>query len=236
MKRRRWTAEEDAEVRRLYATHGADAIGRRLGRTARSVYARVERLGLMGKQVRWGPDQDEALRRINGEGGTDSRVARVVGVCRRTVRLRREAMGLPCNQYSAESRAKVLQGVVRQLERLGHTSLVAARRASWVRLARERGWPETIGGRTVCHRHVQILDLLYERGPQTKRGIAEALGMKSTGAVLHNARRGGCYLAELIQEGLVVNLGRIVRGEGRGRSVCLYSLSLDVERNRPDEQ
>lgn len=50
----RWTAQELISLARLYPNHDNVAIGRRLGRTVKSVAAKAHRLGLVKSDARLG--------------------------------------------------------------------------------------------------------------------------------------------------------------------------------------
>lgn len=235
---RLWNADQDAEIRAAYRTETAESIGRRLGRTASQVHRRAVKIGAAETRRAYTSEEVDAIRRLNAEGMSDSRIAARLGRDRHQVSHRRKAMWLPSHAHGEQARALIAAALKMQCERMGIVNPNDLRMRAWKRLSRERGWPETIGGRATNPRHVQILDLLYERGPQTRRGIAEAIGMRVDsvyGNVLPSNGPGGSYLAELIRAGLVVSLGRVVRDDGKGRNVAIYSLSLDVERRSRDE-
>ena len=227
--RRPWTAAELAELDRLYPTHTASEIAAALGRTVRSVYGQAESRGLMNQsRCRVDVTFDDAVRQMNARGLPDAEIARSIGCDRHTVSRRRRQFDLPSNAKGEWFREKIRAATKRQLQRCGLPSLADVRAEAFRRYAARRGWPPDIAP-TAVH----ILDALDERGPMTRREIADAIGMPwhgSRSSLKCTAKHGGSYLAGLIRRGLVVQLGRIVRGEGRGRSVCLYSLSLTAQR------
>lgn len=236
LSRRRFTPADVAFLREHYGTMPARELARRLGRSVTVVYQKADKLGLCEERKRWDPSLGEQLRRLNAEGNSDTEVARILGFERHTVTRHRKRLGLPDQSYGPQSRASLRAGVRRQLDRLGIASMNQLRVESWRKLARERGWPDEVCGRKVCHRHVQILEALWHRGPQTRQQIAEAIGMpwKGSSKSLVSNDKGGSYLAALMRAGLVVSLGRVARGQGRGKSVQLYSLAMDVERGNTD--
>jgi hypothetical protein len=128
--------------------------------------------------------------------------------------------------YSPAARA----GFQRRLARDGVASLVEIRwRNARAKLA-PHGWPEDLRPR-----EVQILDLLWQRGPQTRRQMCVALGLPWKGSRRSlKAHGGGSYLGALMRRGLVICLGKCVRTAAavkrRGANVHLYTLALWIER------
>lgn len=59
---RRWTADEDAVVRRLYASEQPSAIGQILGRSSNSVIGRASRLGVSAARRSPGGDADASRK------------------------------------------------------------------------------------------------------------------------------------------------------------------------------
>lgn len=237
MKRRFWTDADDDFLAANYGRMSTADLCARLGRSMRSVYHRAGLLGLMDARRPWTADELATIRRLNAEGWSDTQIGERLGRDRHMVTIRRKRLGLPSHAYGEKANDLLREAVRRQLDRSGLENLAHLRLATWAARAAERGWPSEINGRPINPRFVQILDMLYERGPQTKRGIAAALGMKCEGEsrdILMSNGKGGSYLAELMRAGLVVCLGKIAKGVGKGRSVCVYSLSMDVERNPTD--
>jgi hypothetical protein len=191
------------------------------------------KLGLAKNRRRWDPALEGELRRLNAGGDSDSEIARKLGFERHCIHRQRKRLGLLDQSYGKQSRAAIGAGVRRQLVRLGLERLTDLRIEAWRQLARERGWPVTINGRAVNRRHVQVLDVLWERGPQTRVQLAEAIGMKvhaDQKKVLASNGEGGSYLAELMRAGLVISLGRVVRTGGQGKNVHLYALDPSIEK------
>jgi hypothetical protein len=77
-----------------------------------------------------------------------------------------------------------------------------------------------------------MLNAMWDNGPMTRRELADAIGMpwKGSRKSLVSNDPEGSYLAHLIARGLVVSLGRIKKGKGRGHSCQVYSLPLWIER------
>jgi len=235
--RRPWTPEEDDVVRQHYRTISAAAIAAELGRTKRMVYMRARNLEVACPQKGWTPEMDARLTELNGQGVSDTEVARRLGYDRHHITRRRRALGLPDQSHGLQARKAVSAGVKRQLERLGIPRLTDLRMDSWRRLAAERGWPEVVNGRRVCRRHIAILDTLYLHGPQTRQQIAERIGWRVDRGQRHLLKSnggGGSYLAELMRAGLVMDLGRCVQMGGRGRNVHLYGLDMAIEKGGSD--
>lgn len=223
-RRRPWTVGESEILARDYATLGGPAVARALRRSLSSVYGQVEALGLKHRhktETRDGSFRDR-LRALHSEGLTDPEIAGLLGCERHTASNHRRALGLPSNRSHARYRSRVAAKTREQCVRAGVGSLGAVRALAFVRFAVASGWPADLRPR-----EVNILESLIERGPMTRPEIAEALGMPWLGSrkSLKSNDPGGSYLATLIRRGLVVNLGRIVRQAGSGKSLHLYSLS-----------
>lgn len=224
---RRWTPEEDAYLRANYAAGGA-AVARALGIPDHRVYNRAHRLGL-GHQPRTtiGEAFRAELRRLHGLGWADPEIADRLGCERHTASRHRRAMGLGSNRFHPRQRARVAANTADQCKAVGVRSLAEVRAAAFRRFASESGWPPDLRPR-----HVHILDALESRGPMTRAEIAMAIGLEWRGSrrSLKSNGVGGSYLSQLMARGLVISLGRVVRGDGSGHSVNLYSLSLTTER------
>lgn len=172
------------------------------------------------------------LIRMNAEGISDSEIARRTGYDRHTIGKHRRRLGLPDQSKGTQARAAIAAGVKRQLLRLGIPALSQLRVEAWRKSARDLGWPETIDGRPVNRRELAILEAFRLRGPMTRIQLAESIGMEWLGSrrSMKCRGRGGSYLAGLMRAGIVVSLGRAMKGEGKG-STTIYSLALEVERN-----
>ena len=148
---------------------------------------------------------------------------------RRAVGEYRKWMGLKTNGPRTERyRRRVRAKTAEQLAAIGVTTLADLRAMRYREFARQRGWPEDLRPR-----EVQILDLLYEQGPNTRRGIAEGIGWnmeRGQRALLACKYGRGSYLANLMHRGLVVRMGRVVKGDGIGKNVYLYGVPANIKR------
>lgn len=231
MKRRSWKAAERAMLRRDYARRPAALIAARLKRTKSQVYQQAAKLGLSkNPHLDWG-ELDADLRRLHADGWSDAEIAQhfqqALGryVSREAVGDRRRTLRLKHNAFSDHRRRRVAARTREQLARAGISKLGYLRVVAWSAASRRCGWPGDLRPRAV-----QILNLLYERGPLTRRQIAEAIGMpwKGSRKTLVSNDREGTYLWNLVNRGLVVRLPRLVKGVGKGRSQHLYTLALGV--------
>jgi hypothetical protein len=224
---RLWTDDEVGELRRLYGKVKPHEIAVRLGRTRSSILnaARVHNLGrthvitdrkFLGK-----------LRRLNKAGLSDSDIALQFACDRHCVSRHRRHLNLPSQARGARWIEEIRAGTKRQCEAAGVRSLGELRALSHRIRAIKAGWPTT-----VRLRGLEILELLEKHGPMTRRQIIDALGMTWRGVrrSLKSNGPGGSYLAELMRLGLVVSLGRQIKGQGKGKSVHLYSIALGAER------
>lgn len=235
--RKFWTHEEDARLRELYGTMHARQIAAILGREVHSVHNRCFKLRI-GEQhgvvrIFHGPAFEAYLRKQHALGLSDEEISagysKIVGrhVDRHTVGAWRRRLGLGHNAYSEHQRNRVRIKTRAQLKAAGLSSMGELRRQAWARHARRLGWPEDLRPRAI-----QILHALYTRGPMTRREIATAIGMpwKGSRKSLVSNDPEGSYLAHLIRRGLVISLHRAgkVTGQGKGRSVNIYTLPLHV--------
>jgi hypothetical protein len=230
--RRPWTDTDRLVVREHFRKVPASQIARQLGRTPSGVFQCARNMGLSIPQRFKAPDMVAFIRARNAEGWSDAEIAAARGVDRHAVGHVRKSLGLPCNGKTSDRyRARVRAKTAEQLKAAGVPTLAALRCKVYRERSRAAGWPEDLRPRAV-----QMLSVLWERGPQTRRQLAEAIGMPWLGSrkSLVSNDPGGSYLAYLIARGLVISLGRVgtVHGKGKGRSVQVYSLPLFLERGR----
>lgn len=230
---RRWTVEQDQVLREMHGTATAAEIGRRVGRSAKSVHQRAWTLGLAARHEHFNPDGKLAntIRGLHQRQYSDAEIAAAVKRDRRWISELRARLGLPPNGHSERFRRRVAKNTRRQCRAAGVKSLAEVRVLAFRRFAREHGWPEDLRPRAV-----QILDVLWQRGPMTRRQICEAIGMRWKGsrASLSSNDPEGSYLAHLVARGLVVQLGRCVKDRGRGKSTNLYSIAPGVRPERSE--
>lgn len=227
-----WRPEEDGVLRRWFGRKPAAWIGEQIGRTDKQVWRRCCTLGLARRYKRITAADRRTIARMARAGACNPCIARSVGAWRGRIRRLRRLWGLPevASSGAVDScqwcKQRTRETTRRQLAAAGVPTLGALRTKVFRDRARAAGWPEDLRPRAV-----QILNLLYERGPMTRREIADAIGMRWRGsrASLTSNDSEGSYLAHLIRRGLVVSLGRAVKGKGRGHSTQLYAVPLTVE-------
>ena len=228
MSGRPWTQDDLDYLRRWHGRRPVRLIAQELNRTRESTYRKTVQLGLStGKQSRLGKRFLTFLREKHALGWSDAEIAAAFGCERHTVGDWRKRLGLACNALSDHYRRRVARKTRQQLKEAGVSTLAELRAETWRQKAREMGWPEDLRWRSV-----QILEALHTRGPMTRREIAEAIGMpwKGSRKSLVSNDPEGSYLAHLQARGLVIRLGRVVRGKGSGYSTNLYSLALHVQK------
>lgn len=228
--RQMWSEEELGQLRTLYGTVSLKEIARRMGRSVSSVSCQVyDRLQLERyRPHRSDPSQfRRKVKRLHGTGLSDQEIADELGCSRKWVSEIRVRLGLPAWGNSPRRRARVRATTAEQLAAAGVRSLAELRCQVWRERARSQGWPDDLRPRAV-----QILSTLWERGPMTRRELADAIGMpwKGSRKSLVSNDPEGSYLAHLMARGLVVSLGRIAKRKGRGTSVHVYSLPMTIER------
>ena len=240
MNRRAWTPEELEIVRRDYGRRPAAQIAAEIGRPVHAVYCAADRLGLM-VQKPWirTPYAERLLRQRHAEGWSDAEIAPLIGMGRRSLSDWRRTLGLPHNGLHERFRRRVAAKTMEQCRAAGVENLGALRVLILKERSARAGWPADIPWRAG-----QILTLLWENGPMTRRQIVEAMRPDLAGKctrivmnkalmdndVMHGKRHPNSYLATLLRRGLIVSLGRIVRMGGQGKNMQLYSIPVGVER------
>lgn len=238
--RRFWTPDEDEYLRRCYGKCPVARIAFVRGRTEKAVYQRATTLGLV--QSRQYLTRDRELLAFvaarHSEGWVDSEIAaewtRIHPdrqVHRRIVVDLRRKLGLESNRNSERYRDHVRQRTRQQLAAAGLASVAELRSEAYRRFVRERGWPDYLRPR-----HAQLLDVLYDHGPQTRAQLVAAMGLKDRGQRNWlSCRYGrGSYIADLMAAGLVVRSAyREVRGASKGKSVHRYAIAPGIVRRDP---
>lgn len=244
-RRRHWTDAELDVIRQHTGTLPASEIVKLLpGRTISGVYQAQRKLGLTRSKPDLGPEFHEFIRARHALSWSDREIVDEWNrlhpdadnggwgpIHREVVGVHRRAMGLPHNAWSDRQRDRVRAKTREQCAAAGVDSLGALRGKVLKDRVEAMGWP-----RDLQYREGQILSLIWDRGPLTKKDICEALGMPFRGArnTLGGNAPGGTYLATLIRRGLLVSLRRAVRTGRKGGNVDLYSLPLTIERRKVD--
>jgi transposase len=244
-----WTAEQIATVQQLIGAaagpeYGGSAIAAAVGKTTRQLYNLVKRLGISPK--RWTKQLADELKQFirarHAEQWSDQEIAdgwsaehpECPADRRWVAEVRGDQLGLPANGIGCErQRRRVAEKTREQLAAAGFNSLAELRAKAFEDYGTSHGWPGVKRPRAV-----QILNLLYEHGPQTRRQIADKIGLswnpckhKPEGFGLRGNGPGGTYTAELMRLGLVVRLGRCVRnGPNRYKQTFLYAIAPSVVR------
>lgn len=211
----------------------AKAIAAQLGKSETSIHQLRQRLGMSEKRKPFDAAFQQLARDKYALGWSDAEIASVTGHDRHAIGGWRKRLGLANNALSEHRRRRVAEVTRRQLARKGFASLAMERVSAFKRYARQYGWPEDLRPR-----QVRMLNAMLRHGPMTRRQLAEAIDMpwKGTHKSLVGNVPGGSYLADLMRRGLVVSLGRVVKGKGSGHSTFLYSIPLWTERNRDGQQ
>lgn len=227
IRRRRWSEVGSAFLRSHYKRARTATIAACLGRSPGSIHQHADALGLSEPPNCAIRDNHDTWRRLYELGWSDAEIAKELGVTRESVRNYRERRGFPANGRNERYRRRVAETTRRQAEAAGVTSLSEVRTLAFRRFALDSGWPEDLRPRAV-----QILNLLYDNGPMTRRQLSDAMGMvwKGSRKSLVSNDPEGSYLAHLVNRGLVVNLGKVVKGKGSGYSVCKYAIPPHVVR------
>lgn len=230
MDKRFYTQEQRDALIANYGKMLAKDLAKMIGRSVSSVHNTALRYGLTEKR-----DHDliesraQKVAELNAQGWSDQEVADAIGISRRSIRNYRDKLGLEPNGRNERYRKRVSENTRRQLEKAGVSSLAGLKSLEVKKYVRSLGWPDTLSLGSAF-----ILELLYTRGPMTRRQLSEATGFRWKGtrkSLCNNRVPGGSYLAELQRAGLVVRLknainGMIVSGHGRQD---IYMVGLEVE-------
>lgn len=232
MSGRPWTEYELDFVRNTYGRFSADEIGQEIDRSQRAVYQAAFKLGVASRNLTKDARAklNQQIRRRLAQGWSDAEIAAEAKCSRRWIQDIRRAMGLPASGRNERYRRRVAENTRKQVQAAGVKSLADVRAESFRRFAAEQGWP-----RDLRPRHVQILNILHQHGPKTRRDLADLMGLDWHGsrASLKSCDSEGSYLAHLMARGLVVSLGKLAKGKGKGHSRCVYTLPLHI---RPQKQ
>lgn len=243
-----WTADEDQRLRELAYTMSWGDVALAIGQTSTGVFQRAMRLGITrpmkGKSYA-ALGLTDFIRQHHARSWTDTKIESAwnrrhpeATITRSCVSERRRNLALPNNAWSDRQRKRVAKKTREQLERMGLKNLAQLRVHSWAQFAARAGWP----GYGLRPRAVQVLNLLYERGPHPRREICQALGLrwKSTrqnGLAANGGTkypdRGGTYLSELMKAGLVVRMRGVIRTKRRGSHPFVYAVAPHVKRRPP---
>lgn len=231
MSGRPWTPAEKQSLRWLYGRLTVRELARHLHRTLTAVRQEAVKLGVSGRSHRFGAAEQQKLRELAAQGLCNRCIGRELGFSRKEVRRWRGQLGLPpvpssgplasCGRCVASVRRRTAE----QLRRAGLDNLGQLRSQVFRDRARAAGWPEDLRPR-----HVQILDLLAERGAMTKRELCVAMGLSWTVSrrALKSNDPEGSYTAHLLARSLVVMLWEYPGG--KGNRLGWYMLAPGVEK------
>lgn len=247
--RRVWAPDELEFLQANYVTMTAERIGEVLRRPVGQVHATANRYGL--RKIRGAYLDHKLLGKFTRAklklDWSDAEIAAAWTAehpdqpldRRYLAALRREKFHLPPSGITDRLRDRVRAKTREQLDAAGLGSLAELRRREFARYGERMGWPGVKWPRAV-----QILNVLYEQGPQSRVALAKKIGMRTTfpNSKQPDSRKlllgngpGGTYVATLIRMGLVVKLpGRPIRGKGKGRSFCVYAIAPKVQRSPID--
>lgn len=241
MTRRFWTNDEDAYLRETYGRVPVARIAFRRNRTVKAIYQRAVTLGLIQPRRYLGRDRHllAFVRARHVDGWLDPEIAKEWTrqhpdrpLQRRSVVDLRKQLGLGSNRDGERYRDQVRQRTRQQLAAAGLSSVAELRSEAYRRFVRERGWPDYLRPR-----HAQLLDALYDRGPQTRAQLVAAMGLKDRGQRhwLSCKYGRGSYIADLMAAGFVVRSAyREVRGASKGKSVHRYVIAPGIVRRDPE--
>ena len=242
-----WSSDRIRFLLSKYGTMTASAIAKQLGCSTKSIYQAADRFGLSAKRPRLEkrPGLTRRVRQLHSRGFSDIEIAEDIGVDPHGIGRLRAHLGLASNAHSLRQRDKTRRTTARQCRKAGVRSLGELRAKALKQYAIDRGWPADLK-----KRQVQILELIWQRGPMTREEIGRALGMRlrrrPNGRYWYpmmcntaNGRGATSYTGDLINRGLLITLGRIVQNRppgaknGQGHNTVLYSLPLDISKAAP---
>lgn len=151
-----------------------------------------------------------ALWHLHHLGWTDIEIAHAIGVSAHIVLKARNKMGLPDNAWNERRRREYSKRWRAKLRTMGVPTMADHRSKLYHAFAQENGWPTDLPMRCV-----QILNLLYVRGPMTTPELCEAIGVAYLSGRLRD--RKGSYLEHLVREKLIAK-------HSQQRKPSVYSL------------
>lgn len=235
---RDWSSGDLEFLRANYFTMTGPALAAALGKPLSACYQRARKLGLR-KATIWHfftPEEDAKVKELAGEGYCNKCIGRILGHARCGVRHARRRLGLPdLPQTGMQATCKTCIEKVRattreQCRKAGVANLAQVRGLVYRKYVEDSGWPADLRPR-----QVQILNALAMLGPLTRIQMAKSVGYQTTNPkkIFHSKYlAGGSYLANLMQRGMVICLGRIVRTGRKGGNLFLYTLAPDIQRFR----
>jgi hypothetical protein len=234
---RHWSKEEIERAVAMKGKSTTKQIAAATGRSESGVYQLFFRLGLVRQRYKRNERELHAhMRRCHRLGWSDTEAADAWNrdhpgdrMDRHFAAKIRKDLGIPSHASTPHRRARVAARTREQLAKAGLNSTGEIRRRAYIDFCRRRGWPGVVRPRLAM-----ILDQLYVHGPMTRRELCHRIGMpwKGSRKSLHGNGPGGSYMAEGMQLGLIVCLGRlnVVHGQGRGKSTCVYAIAPGVKR------
>jgi hypothetical protein len=226
VKRRFWTEKDSKYVCRWYLKKDSVQIAKDLNRSLKAVYLQARKLGLTTKRsAKQVQRRRETVRKYHAKGWSDSEIAKIVRLERRTVGEIRLKLGLPSNRGNERHRRRVAATTKIQLKKAGVKSLADIRSQAFKKFIVALGWPPTLSVRAA-----QIAHSLWKLGPMSRKQIAAVNDFEWKGSrkSLTSSTAGGSYLAELQRAGIVIRLGRVIVRGGRGNNCYLYMIAPGV--------
>lgn len=175
------------------------------------------------------------IRARHSEGWSDAEIAAEVRIDRRLIcEWRKDYLGLPANGNNERRRAKVREKTREQLAAAGLRTLADLRREAHRAKIRAAGWPDWM-----LIRHAQILNLIWMRGPMTRREVAAAMGIPwkaHAREMFHSnfkANGGSTYFGDLLKAGYLIKYVKKMRTGPTGYHLSdVYTLSGSIRRGK----
>jgi hypothetical protein len=168
---RAWTTGQLARLRADYGKLPARQLAQALGRPLPAVYRMARKLGLSRTASRFTEEDLARIHELNGQGWSDTEIARALGRDRHETTKHRKRLHLPSQQHAQRARARLSAALQGQLERMGLHSAAELRRHAHQAYARTFGLPEDLAPRAVL-----IVLHLLQKGVSTRRDVYEAVG------------------------------------------------------------
>jgi hypothetical protein len=125
---RAWTPGQLARLRADYGKLPARQLAQALGRPLPAVYRMARKLGLSRTASRFTEEDLARIRELNGQGWSDTEIARALGRDRHETTKHRKRLHLPSQQHGQRVRARLAAALQRQLERQGLHSAAELRK------------------------------------------------------------------------------------------------------------
>ena len=216
---RRYSEAEYEAIRQRYPKEGSVRLAMDLGRAPGSIVAVAAHLGVSFHR-RWTSDEDRLLKGLHREKKSYRQISTRLDRSTSAIGKRLQDLGLT-HRYDPAQRRRKLAAI--------HEPGPSSVETRWARVRLklgEHGWPPDLNPK-----EIKILNGIAERGPMTRRQLAELTDEPRAHDVRYQLRGHGgrSAIARLLARRLLVRV--IIQGESRHRA-AVYAMPLDAQARR----